>query len=121
MYSQKVPTYFDRLAFIRGPIPLEWVARASRGGGKGKALHLAMLIWHKCGLEKQSRTVKIGAKELRQFGIERHALYRASSKLEGLGLVAINRKAGASYTFTILDIAPRNEGGAEVKSAECSP
>lgn len=117
MYSQKVPSHVNG-PFIRGPIPLDWLAKASRGGGKGKALHLAILIRHKCGLQNYDRYVKVGTKELRAFGVERHAFYRAARVLESLNLVKVNRVNGRSYVFEILDFFEEKIVSGELSRSE---
>lgn len=87
--------------FLKGPIPLMWLALAATL--PGKALAVGMLIWFLQGLQK-NRTVKLAPSWLRRFGIERQAAYRALKALEHARLITIARKRGASPTVTIVDV-----------------
>lgn len=85
--------------FIRGPIPLEWIARANALPGKAGAVGLA--LWFLVGVQK-SRTVKLTGEVERIAACGRKALYPALAALEKAGLVTVERKPGARAVVTIL-------------------
>lgn len=85
--------------FIKGPIPLEWIARANALPGKAGAVGLA--LWFLVGV-KGSRTVKLTGEVERIAACGRQALYSALVALEGAGLVTVERKPGARAVVTIL-------------------
>ena len=79
--------------FLRGPIPLEWLAKAGRL--PGRCLHVGIVIWFLIGVENEKR-VKLSPQRLRQFGVSRHSTYRALRLLEQHGLLRVERRRGAS-------------------------
>jgi hypothetical protein len=87
--------------FLKGPVPLPWLAVAATL--PGKALAVGTLIWFLQGLRK-NHTVKLTPSWLRQFGVERQAAYRALKALERARLITIARKRGESPTVTIVDV-----------------
>ena len=86
--------------FLKGPIPLEWLMRAANL--PGKALHVGNVLWLLAGLN-QSRTVQLSSMWLRRFGVLRDSARLGLKKLEGAGLVAVERHHGRSPKVTILD------------------
>jgi hypothetical protein len=84
--------------FIKGPIPLGWITKAA--GVEGKTLHVAIALWFLAGL-KRSRTVALSQSALRLFGVSRQAGYRALFRLEGAGLVSVERHQGRNPIVTI--------------------
>jgi DNA-binding transcriptional ArsR family regulator len=101
--SQPVPLVKERSTkrrkmFIKGPIPLRWIRKAA--GVKGKALHVAVALWFLAGL-KRSQKVTLSQSKVRLFGVSRQASYRALVRLEGAGLVAVERHRGRSPIVTI--------------------
>ncbi len=90
----------QRGRFIKGPIPLSWIHKASIL--PGKALHVGMLIWHLVGLEN-SKTVKVKPTLCTQSGISRHSKYRALKALAASGLIRIERShRGEGATISLL-------------------
>mgnify|MGYP000305885626 CR=1 FL=1 len=89
--------------FLCGPIPWDWVCIASKTGGKGCAVQVALAIWFLSGLNYKSATVKVTRKTLESLGIERNAGYRGLRSLENAGLVSVDRRPGSSPVVTILD------------------
>lgn len=86
--------------FIRGPIPLSWIARAS--GLPGRTLHVALCLWYLCGLTK-SREVALGNQVLQMFCVDRHSKYRAVKALERAGLIRVTRARGALPRIAVLE------------------
>ena len=87
-------------AFVKGPLPLEWISAAS--ALPGKALHVALALWYLSGL-RRSKTVVLTQKKLNLFGVSRQAGYRALMALEKRGLVSVIRRAGCCPRVTILE------------------
>lgn len=77
--------------FLKGPIPWPWLERA--GALPGKALHVAIRLWHEMGLTGTSE-VSISMTGMAKMGISRFAASRGLLALEGAGLVSVVRHAG---------------------------
>ena len=86
--------------FLKGPIPWSWVSRAARL--PGRSLHVGLTIWHLAAM-KRHRKIVLGAKRLRELGVNRHAAYRALGHLEAEGLVSVERHRGRQPVVEILD------------------
>ena len=85
--------------FLKGPIPLQDIARAACLPGKSLAVYLA--IHHRCDLEGRG-TVTLPAKLLSQFGVNRNAKARALRHLEQAGLVVVERKVGGATHVSLV-------------------
>ena len=91
--------------FVRGPIPLDWLTRASKL--PGRAISTGIVLWFLSGVKK-SNTVVLQGSLLRSFGVKRHAGYRALQALEGASLVSVVRRSGKSPEVTILEVDPNS-------------
>ena len=91
--------------FLKGPVPLNWLATAGRA--PGQALQVANVLAFEVGVEK-SQTVKLCHKRLREFGVEKDAASRALRALEGAGLVQVERPPGKSPIVTVLWQSPHD-------------
>jgi hypothetical protein len=85
--------------FLRGPVPLDWLLQAANL--PGRALHVGVALWHLDGF-RQTRTVQLKPSVIREFGMDRHASYRALIELETAGLVSVIHKRGAAPMVTLL-------------------
>ena len=85
--------------FLKGPIPLVW--RQAAAQLPGKALHVGIALWFLVGVQG-SLTVPLTPSLLRQFGINRHAGYRAVHALEGAALVRVRRHRGRGPVVTVV-------------------
>ena len=85
--------------FVMGPIPLAWLGPAAHLPGKALAVGLA--IWYQRGLRK-CESVTLTGPILNQFGVDRHAKYRALAALEKAGLVRVKRQLGKNPRVEIL-------------------
>ena len=88
--------------FLKGPIPWNWLCKAS--SLPGKAFHVAIGIWHLAGLSKGNRTFTLSQKTLRELGLKRNAVYRSLAALESEGLIKVVRHTGRNSNVTILGI-----------------
>lgn len=86
--------------FVRGPIPLYWISRASKLSGK--ALHVGMMLWYLAGVTK-SKEVLVSNTKLLGWGVSRHQKARALSALERVGLVRVKRGTGRNPRVLILE------------------
>ena len=88
--------------FLRGPIPMAWLNEAARL--PGKALNLGIAIWWLDGMAK-TKTFKLTGKALDQLGVSRDAAADALKRLEGRGLIRVQRAPGQRPTVEILSAA----------------
>ena len=86
--------------FLKGPIPLNWLAKAARQ--PGKALHVAIAIWFFAGVTR-SRSVALSSRLMFSLGSSRFSTYRGLKALEEVGLVTVIRQRGRSPRITIQD------------------
>lgn len=84
-------------AFLRGPIPWNWLVKAMRLG-RGP-LALALVLWRLAGM-KRSQSFRLPPSECRCVG-ERKTVYAALDKLEAGGLIEAKRHRGRGPTVTI--------------------
>ena len=90
--------------FIKGPVPLGWVAVASFLPGR-KVLIVGLFLWMLAGIN-QSRKFKFEYKWTGMLGIDRHTVYRYFNELAQAGLIAINRGKGRAPVITLLACDP---------------
>ncbi|HKF94008.1 MAG TPA: hypothetical protein VKB96_05275 [Gammaproteobacteria bacterium] len=98
--KEKPPRHKPGEKFLKGPVPLTWLASAAQL--PGKALHVSVVLWFFAGLKK-TRIVSLPNKTLRLFGVSRNAKYRALGALEKAGLVVVERPPGRNPLVTLLD------------------
>lgn len=89
--------------FLKGPIPLPWLSKAT--ALPGKAVNVALAIWFLRGLTK-SETVRLTNATLKLFGVKRQAGYRGLKSLENTGLVTCARSPGRCPVVTIITTLP---------------
>jgi hypothetical protein len=90
--------------FLKGPIPWIWLEQAMRL--RGKALHMALLLWKESGIRK-CRTVRLNLSGTSKMGIARSTARRALRELVNAKLVTVAHHPGQALTVTLLD-APSN-------------
>lgn len=95
-----------RAPFFAGPIPLAWLSRACRLGGK--ALHVALAVQHRLKVSGQT-VASITPKLLETFKVPTGAAYRALDRLESAGLVKVNRRRGRNPRVTVQEIHEKQE------------
>jgi hypothetical protein len=100
--KRKIPHHGSGEKFLKGPIPLDWLARA--GQLPGKSLHVALVIWYLAGLNK-SATVKLSQAVLNGFEVDLHSKARALAWLEDAELISVQRAPGCSPMITLLSAA----------------
>lgn len=94
--------------FLKGPIPWIWITEA--GHIPGKALHVAMYIWHIAGMN-DIRTVSINlSKFSTDWGFDRSTASKALKALETAHLVKVVRLPGQKSQVTLLDVCGGDDG-----------
>jgi hypothetical protein len=84
--------------FLKGPIPMAWIAAADKAG----ALMVGICLWYLSGLNK-SATFKASNAALAPWGINRERKARGIRKLADAGLIEVVGRPNASPIVTILD------------------
>ena len=95
------PSHKKGERFIKGPIPWNWMIKATAISGNAVAVSLA--IWHLAGMMKTD-TVRLSNKILAELSIDRSGKYRALKRLEKAGLISQKKRPGCSPVVTILPV-----------------
>src|SRR3954454_5911626 len=95
--------------FIKGPLPLDWGAKAARAGHR-HALPVLLALRYKTDTLRQP-WVKPPAAVLRLLGVDKDARSRAIAALERAGLVQVQRRRGRPPLVRLVPWAPRPSGG----------
>jgi hypothetical protein len=101
-WARRVRSMDGRLAerFLRGPIPLRWLLRAS--ALRGSALAVGVLLWFRSGLER-SRVGLTVPRQLREAaGLSRFSLARGLKALTSASLVEVVHSPGRSVRVGIV-------------------
>jgi len=98
--STRIPRHRSNGHFLKGPIPLNLINRATRL--PGKAWHVYAAIWYLVGIKRHS-TVNLTNTALDQFNVSRDSKYRALKALEKEGLVTVVRTNGKNAQVTLMD------------------
>ena len=102
--SAALPKRLRTYKFLKGPIPLEWLARAA--ALPGKSLAIALILWHLFGMGREDpRPISLGNGLPKKFGVTRSAKYRALQWLSDAGLVAVDQKTGRNPLVKLLSVA----------------
>ncbi|MBF0301239.1 MAG: hypothetical protein HQK51_21200 [Oligoflexia bacterium] len=84
--------------FLKGPVPLELLQKASKCPGKG--LHVMIILLFLDGFDR-GRELKLTKNLLSDFGISRSAADRAVTNLEKTGLILVERHKGRKKRITV--------------------
>lgn len=85
--------------FIKGPIDLLWMQRASECSGRSGMV--GIILWYMAGLEK-GLVVEVKNKLLAEFGISRQVAYECYERLEAAGLIKRIKRHGKRPVIEIL-------------------
>jgi len=105
--------------FLRGPIPLAWLARAHRAGGSAMAVGLS--LWFVRGVSGKRGPVKVDSSTRRRFELTRDQTGYGLRALEAAGLVGYVKKGrGHCAVVEILDHPkrPAREAGIALGDVE---
>src|SRR4051794_26696832 len=95
--------------FIKGPLPLGWIATAAKAGHP-LALPVLLALKYKADTLRQP-WVKPPAAVLRLLGVDKDARSRAIAALERTGLVQVQRRKGRPPLVRLVPWAPPSSGG----------
>lgn len=102
------PSHTSAGRFLRGPVPLSWLMAAARLRTRG--LHLAVALAFLAGVKKRHKNIKLSYALLKEFGLDRHAAYRALNDLVASGLVeVVERRPGRSPVVSMRLASPAGE------------
>jgi hypothetical protein len=87
--------------FLRGPVPMDWLSQAAEL--PGKTLNVAIAIWWLNGMT-QSESFKLTRKSLSLLCIKRDAASISLKRLEGAGLIKVQRKVGQRPIISIVHL-----------------
>src|SRR3954451_18076229 len=97
--------------FIKGPLPLGWIATAAKAGHP-QALPVLLALKYKADTLRQP-WVKPPAAVLRLLGVDKDARSRAIAALERAGLLQVQRRRGRPPLVRLVPWAPRPPSGGE--------
>ena len=86
--------------FVKGPIPLEWLAVACSVGGK--AANVAWAIWYRRGTTKRTTDLPITRRLLRHFSVHPETAVRILEGFSRRGLLTLLKRRGRSPRVSIL-------------------
>jgi hypothetical protein len=87
--------------FIKGPIPVNWIARANKFGSPAGLV--GPVLWYISGLTK-SKTVVLTSRKIKEFNLSRYIKYEGLKALEKAELIAVERRKKQNPIVTILDV-----------------
>ena len=96
---RRKPRYRGR--FLKGPIPVAWLASALSIRGSS-AVAVGLALWHLSGIKHNERTVLLSNVEVDRWGISRQRKWVGLAELEKASLIAIERRGKASPLVTIV-------------------
>lgn len=95
--------------FLRGPIPLAWLARAHEAGGSALAVGLA--LWFVRGVSGKPSPVKVGSSVRRRFLLTPDQSGYGLRSLEAAGLIRYVKKGrGRCPVVEIVEAKPAADG-----------
>jgi DNA-binding MarR family transcriptional regulator len=92
--------------FLGPRIPLSWLGPACKLGSK--AVQTALAIWFLAGLRKRMNDLKLSGAIVERFHVSPSDKSKALKKLEGAGLIRVQRQPRKNPRVTILEV---DEGG----------
>src|ERR1019366_5387272 len=91
--------------FLKGPIPWAWLQRAMNL--KGKALHVALMLWKEAFI-RRSRTIRFNLSAQARNGVLLDAARSGLRSLESAKLVTVTHHPGQALEVTLLDTEREN-------------
>ena len=86
--------------FVKGPIPVDWLARAV-STNSAATVGIALVLWYLSGIHRK-RTVTLSSIEFGSWTPNRFQKSRALAELMAAGLVAVESHPGRAPVVTIL-------------------
>lgn len=101
MRRRKVPRHKPGEWFIKGPIPGDWLVRASQISCR--ALRVGLVLWYLAGVHNTGE-VKPTWQNWERFGLSPDAGRHGLRALEQAGLIKVERHSGRCPVVTIEDV-----------------
>lgn len=89
----------NKVLFLKGPIPLEWLGRAAKL--PGKTINVAIALWWRHGMAN-GKPFKLTQMSLKYLCVERDAASDGLVRLEQAGLIKIEKSSGQRPTISIV-------------------
>jgi DNA-binding transcriptional ArsR family regulator len=86
--------------FLRGPVPLNWLAGALSVGKR--AIAVGLLLWFRKGCLRGSEELTVSQRQYGQFGLSKATFSRGLRALETAHLVKVDRKPGRKPRIEIV-------------------
>ncbi len=103
VHSGSLPSPGTREHFLKGPIPMGWLAAAAKL--PGSVMEVAIYLWYLAGMRRTGE-VTVPASKIGQFSCaSRFTVYRALGELEKADLIAVKRHRGR-HAVVILKPCP---------------
>ena len=100
--ANKEPKPETQTLFIKGPLPLDWLSKASKIPRRN-AILVGLMLFHLAGLRKCKHGLVLSAKRCEVFGLGRKAVQRGLRDLERIGLIRMVRAKGRAPLVDILN------------------
>jgi hypothetical protein len=115
VYNRRKRLFVEQPAdpFLRGPVPWHWLCEAANL--PGKALHVGLALHFLSGVRKAVK-VPLTTRVLGELGVSRQRARDALARLEGAGLVRVERQPGRIHQIEILSRPP--EPGVSAENSE---
>lgn len=88
-----------KILFLRGPIPLDWLTRAT--ALSGKSVNVALALWWLHGMAN-GKPFKLTRLALKYLSVGRDAASEGLGRLEQAGLIQVERKIGQRPVISIV-------------------
>lgn len=93
--------------FLRGPVPLHWLAKAA--SQRKPALAAGLCLWFQRGVSRQAGPVRVGAGVRKKLGLSAGQMLRGLRALEDAGLVVF-AKQGRGRSAVVDIVCPPADG-----------
>src|SRR5262245_9133838 len=93
--------------YLKGPIPMDWLATAMKL--PGKALAVGLILRFETGCNRRPN-VDLTLARLTRWGLTEKMARRGLHALESAGLVTVDRPPGRAMLVTVCDRAPPGRG-----------
>jgi hypothetical protein len=97
----KEPTTRQSEPFIRGPIPLWWIARAATIPRRN-ALIVGIVLWWLAGMRSGHSDLVLTVRRCKLFGLGRKGVARGLRNLEEANLIRVSRKKGKAARVDLI-------------------
>lgn len=106
--SPRPPRHQPGQAFLKGPVPWDWLVQA--GQLPGQALHVGLVLWREAGCLNR-HTVPFRLSLAVQFGMHQATARRGLHALEKAGLISTRTIPGRHLEVTLRSISNQQTKG----------